>query len=68
MPKSIKENILIGKEYNEARLRTCIRMSQFEHDLGLMTDDVDTLIGENGITLSGGQRTRLALARCIYQE
>ena len=68
MPKSIKENILIGKEYDEERIRTCIRMSQFQHDLDLMSDDIDTIIGEDGMTLSGGQRTRLALTRCIYQE
>lgn len=27
----------------------------------------ETLIGDRGITLSGGQKTRIALARAIYQ-
>lgn len=26
------------------------------------------MIGENGVNLSGGQKTRLALARAIYSE
>jgi ABC-type transport system involved in cytochrome bd biosynthesis fused ATPase/permease subunit len=68
MPNSIKENIMVGKEFDEKRMRTCIKMAQFDHDLDLMSDDIDTMIGEDGMTLSGGQRTRLALTRCIYQE
>ena len=68
MPNSIKENIMVGKEFDEERMRTCIKMAQFDHDLDLMSDDIETMIGEDGMTLSGGQRTRLALTRCIYQE
>lgn len=68
MPNSIKENICVGKTFDNERLRQCIKMSQFEHDLGLMSDDIETVIGENGVSLSGGQRIRLALARCLYQE
>lgn len=68
MPKTIKENILVGKAYEPERMQKCIEMAQFRHDLALMSDDIDTEIGEDGMTLSGGQRTRLALTRCIYQE
>lgn len=28
----------------------------------------DALIGERGVTLSGGQKARLSLARCVYSE
>ena len=68
MPKSIKENICVGKPFEEDRLRHCIKISQFDHDLALMSDDIETVIGENGVSLSGGQRTRLSLARCLYQQ
>jgi ABC-type multidrug transport system fused ATPase/permease subunit len=54
MPASIRENILVGRPYDEEKLKTCIKMAQFEYDLKLMSDGIDTVIGENGISLSGG--------------
>ena len=68
MPNTIKENILLGKPWDPQRAINAIKMSQFDYDLKLMPKGLDTEIGEDGQTLSGGQRTRLALARCIYQE
>lgn len=54
MPTTIKENILVGKPLDEQRLSTCIKMAQFEYDLKLMSEGIETVIGENGTTLSGG--------------
>jgi ATP-binding cassette subfamily C (CFTR/MRP) protein 4 len=35
-------------------------------DLSLFEKGDQTIIGERGITLSGGQKTRLAFARALY--
>lgn len=65
---SIKENILLDRPYNEEEFNRALRLSQLADDVKELPNGVDTFIGENGQTVSGGQRTRIALARCIYQD
>ncbi len=37
-------------------------------DLEIMPDHDQTLIGERGVSLSGGQKARISLARALYTE
>ncbi|KAF9455005.1 hypothetical protein P691DRAFT_813919 [Macrolepiota fuliginosa MF-IS2] len=64
--ETIKENILFGSPYDEDRYRKVIYQCGLERDLELFEAGDQTEVGEKGLTLSGGQKARVTLARAIY--
>ncbi|RLV84946.1 Bile pigment transporter 1 [Meyerozyma sp. JA9] len=66
MNASVKENILFGFEYDDEFYQRTIEACQLSPDLEILPDGDDTQVGEKGVSLSGGQKARLALARAVY--
>uniref|UniRef100_A0A1I7U8T3 ABC transmembrane type-1 domain-containing protein n=1 Tax=Caenorhabditis tropicalis TaxID=1561998 RepID=A0A1I7U8T3_9PELO len=66
--KSIKENILFGNEYSKYFYEQVVGSCQLRPDFKHFQQGEETMVGENGITLSGGQKARISLARAVYQD
>ncbi|GJE99692.1 multidrug resistance-associated ABC transporter [Phanerochaete sordida] len=65
---TVRENIVFGAEYDEARYRAVIRACALERDLQMFEEGDGTQVGERGVTLSGGQKARITLARAVYSS
>ena len=62
---TLAENIMLGREGN---LDKAIKAAALEVDLHFMPEGKETKVGNMGIRLSGGQQSRVALARALYGE
>ena len=63
---TVRENILFGKEYDRQWYEMVIDACALRPDLEMLPNGDQTEIGERGITVSGGQKQRLNIARAIY--
>ena len=63
---SVRENILFGKPYDRKWYDAVIDACALRPDLDMLPNGDLTEIGERGITVSGGQKQRLNIARAIY--
>ena len=63
---SLRENILLGRPYEPQWYAEVVRRCALEHDLGTMAEGDLTEIGERGVSISGGQKARISLARAVY--
>lgn len=65
---NVVDNILLGKEDAPQRLLSFIEEYGFEPFFNTLPQGLSTILGEEGINLSGGQRQMIALMRALYQN
>lgn len=63
---TVKQNIVFGREFNQEWYDQVIDACALRPDLEMLPNGDLTEIGERGITVSGGQKQRLNIARAIY--
>ena len=65
---NVIDNILLGKEDDIENLLQFIKEYGFEFYFNQLPQGLATLLGEEGINLSGGQKQIIALARTLYKK
>lgn len=65
---SLKENLCLYKTYDEDSINKAIEQSGLKHLVDKLPDGLNTIIYDNGRNLSGGERSRIAIARALLQE
>ncbi|KAK7127960.1 hypothetical protein R3I93_020518 [Phoxinus phoxinus] len=65
---TVKDNILFGRDFDGMFYQAVIEACALADDLNILPGGDQTEVGENGVTLSGGQKSRLALARAVYMD
>jgi ABC-type multidrug transport system fused ATPase/permease subunit len=64
--ETLRDNILFGAPLDEPHLAAVIKACALGPDIESLAAGLDTEIGERGVSLSGGQRARVSLARGLY--
>nr|MDA8331641.1 ABC transporter ATP-binding protein [Candidatus Dormibacteraeota bacterium] len=66
---TIRENLLVGKhDATDQELEAAARAASIHDRIMELPDGYDTLSGERGYRLSGGEKQRVALARAILKD
>jgi ABC-type multidrug transport system fused ATPase/permease subunit len=65
---SVRENITLGQHFSEEEVRAAADLAQATPFVLELPQGFDTIVGEQGATLSGGQAQRIALARSIIRK
>ncbi|XP_036674589.3 ATP-binding cassette sub-family C member 4 [Drosophila suzukii] len=65
---TIRDNIVFVEDYNERRYKKVVKVCGLERDMELLPRGDLTVVGERGVSLSGGQKARVSLARAVYRK
>jgi len=66
---SIKDNLrLVKEDLTDKEMKNACKIACLDDFIKKLPDGYDTIVGEGGVNLSGGEKQRLAIARALIQK
>ena len=65
---TVRDNVQLGDVFDDAEIWEALRLAAGAEFVRRLPLQLDTVVGERGVSLSGGQRQRLALARALVRQ
>ncbi len=66
---SLRDNLLLAApEADAARIERAVALARLDHFVASLPEGYDTLLGEGGGLVSGGEARRIAIARALLQD
>lgn len=65
---TVRQNILFGQLYDRHRYQKVVKACALQKDFQQFPQGDQTIVGERGSSLSGGQKARINLARALYRQ
>jgi ATP-binding cassette, subfamily B, bacterial len=66
--RSVRDNIVLGEDIDEAELIEVTKKSCSMGFINDLPDKFETMVGERGVKLSGGEKQRIAIARAFLED
>jgi len=66
--RSVRDNIVLNSEVSEDQIEAAAKKSGSWEFINRLPDKLDTMVGERGVKLSGGEKQRIALARAFLED
>ena len=65
---SIKDNVIYNQSANDEELQTALELAGAWEFIQELEEGLETMVGDRGAKLSGGQRARVSLARALLKQ
>ncbi len=66
--RSVRDNIILNADVSDEKIRDVAKKSQSLAFIEKLPEKFETMVGERGVKLSGGEKQRIALARAFLED
>ncbi len=65
---TIRDNVAYARDVNESEILDALELAGASEFISQLSNGLDTMVGDRGVMLSGGQRARISLARALLKD